>query len=135
MASRTGRNQLLIVATVGKHTSRMASWQGEAPIPQSKKLEAGIILFDWNDELVLKTQKQNFKLFGWKTPAWRSLSPRLRHERGRSTTPGGSRFRPAFDGCEILFPDARRNHRPVERSARLRRLPSWLGGSGHGPVD
>ena len=44
---------------------------GEAPIPQLKKLEAGIILFghNWNDEQVLKTQKQNFKWFGWKTPA------------------------------------------------------------------
>lgn len=44
---------------------------GEAPIPQLKKLEAGIVLFghNWNDEQVLKTQKQNFKWFGWKTPA------------------------------------------------------------------
>ena len=44
---------------------------GEEPIPQLKKLEAGIVLFghNWNDEQVLKTQKQNFKWFGWKTPA------------------------------------------------------------------
>ena len=44
---------------------------GEAPIPQLKKLEAGIVLFghNWNDEQVLKTQKQNFKWFGWKVPA------------------------------------------------------------------
>jgi hypothetical protein len=44
---------------------------GEAPIPQLKKLEAGIVLFghNWNDQQVLKTQKQNFKWFGWKTPA------------------------------------------------------------------
>jgi hypothetical protein len=44
---------------------------GEAPIRQLKKLEAGIVLFghNWNDEQVLKTQKQNFKWFGWKTPA------------------------------------------------------------------
>jgi multimeric flavodoxin WrbA len=43
----------------------------EAPIPQLKKLEAGIVLFghNWNGEQVLKTQKQNFKWFGWKTPA------------------------------------------------------------------
>jgi hypothetical protein len=43
---------------------------GEAPIPQLKKLEAGIVLFghNWNDEQVLETQKQNFKWFGWKTP-------------------------------------------------------------------
>jgi hypothetical protein len=43
----------------------------EAPIPQLKKLEAGIVLFghNWNDEQVLNTQKQNFKWFGWKTPA------------------------------------------------------------------
>jgi hypothetical protein len=43
---------------------------GEAPIPQLKKLEAGIVLFghNWNDERVLKTQKQNFRWFGWKTP-------------------------------------------------------------------
>ena len=43
---------------------------GEKPIPQLKKLEAGIVLFghNWNDEQVLKTQKQNFKWFGWKTP-------------------------------------------------------------------
>jgi hypothetical protein len=43
----------------------------EAPIPQLKRLEAGIVLFghNWNDEQVLKTQKQNFKWFGWKTPA------------------------------------------------------------------
>ncbi len=44
---------------------------GEAPIRQLQKLEAGIVLFgqNWNDEAVLKTQKQNFKWFGWKTPA------------------------------------------------------------------
>ena len=44
---------------------------GEHPIPQLKGLEAGIVLFghNWNDEEVLKTQKQNFKWFGWKTPA------------------------------------------------------------------
>ena len=44
---------------------------GEAPIPQLKKLEAGIVLFghNWNDAQVLKTQQQNFKWFGWKTPA------------------------------------------------------------------
>ena len=44
---------------------------GEAPIPQLKKLEVGIVLFghNWNDEQVLNTQKQNFKWFGWKTPA------------------------------------------------------------------
>src|SRR4030095_5844135 len=43
---------------------------GEKPIPQLKKLEAGIVLFghNWNDEQVLKTQKQNFEWFGWKTP-------------------------------------------------------------------
>ena len=44
---------------------------GEAPIPQLKKLEAGIVIFghNWNDEQVLETQQQNFKWFGWKTPA------------------------------------------------------------------
>lgn len=44
---------------------------GEAPIPQSRGLEAGIVLFgqNWNDAQVLETQKQNFKWFGWKTPA------------------------------------------------------------------
>jgi len=50
--------------------NRVASLK-EAPIPQLKKLEAGIVLFghNWNGEQVLKTQKQNFKWFGWKTPA------------------------------------------------------------------
>ena len=44
---------------------------GEAPIPQLKKLEAGIVLFghNWNGEQILNTQKQNFRWFGWKTPA------------------------------------------------------------------
>jgi len=44
---------------------------GEAPIPQLRKLEAGMVLFgqNWNDAQVLKTQRQNFKWFGWKTPA------------------------------------------------------------------
>jgi hypothetical protein len=44
---------------------------GEAPIPQSRNLEAGIVLFgqNWNDARVLETQKQNFRWFGWKTPA------------------------------------------------------------------
>jgi hypothetical protein len=44
---------------------------GEAPMRQLKKLEAGIVLFghNWNDAQVLKTQQQNFKWFGWKTPA------------------------------------------------------------------
>ena len=32
---------------------------------------AGIVVFghNWNDAAVLETQKQNFKWFGWKTPA------------------------------------------------------------------
>jgi len=44
---------------------------GEEPIPQLKRLQAGIVLFghNWNDQQVLKTQKQNFRWFGWKTPA------------------------------------------------------------------
>jgi multimeric flavodoxin WrbA len=44
---------------------------GEAPIPQLKGLEAGMVLFgqNWNDAEVLKTQRQNFVWFGWKTPA------------------------------------------------------------------
>jgi multimeric flavodoxin WrbA len=44
---------------------------GEKPIPQLRKLEAGMVLFgqNWNDAQVLKTQRQNFKWFGWKTPA------------------------------------------------------------------
>ena len=44
---------------------------GEKPIPQLRNLEAGIVLFgqNWNDAQVLKTQRQNFKWFGWKTPA------------------------------------------------------------------
>jgi hypothetical protein len=44
---------------------------GESPIPQLKKLEAGIVIFgqNWNDAGVLKIQRQNFKWFGWKTPA------------------------------------------------------------------
>lgn len=43
---------------------------GEHPIPQLKKLEAGIVLFghNWNDLQVLKTQKKNFEWFGWRTP-------------------------------------------------------------------
>ena len=43
---------------------------GEKPIPELNKLEAGIVLFghNWNDDQVLKTQKQNFEWFGWKTP-------------------------------------------------------------------
>jgi hypothetical protein len=44
---------------------------GEAPIPQLKELEAGIVLFgqNWNDAEVLKTQRQNFVWFGWKPTA------------------------------------------------------------------
>ena len=44
---------------------------GEKPIPQLRKLQAGMVLFgqNWNDAQVLKTQKQNLKWFGWKTPA------------------------------------------------------------------
>jgi hypothetical protein len=44
---------------------------GEAPIPQLKGLEAGIVVFgqNWNDAQVLRTQRQNFVWFGWKTPA------------------------------------------------------------------
>jgi multimeric flavodoxin WrbA len=43
---------------------------GESPIPQLKKLEAGIVVFgqNWNDAGVLRIQRQNFKWFGWKTP-------------------------------------------------------------------
>lgn len=44
---------------------------GEKPIRQLRNLEAGIVVFghNWNDADVLKTQKQNFQWFGWKTPA------------------------------------------------------------------
>jgi multimeric flavodoxin WrbA len=44
---------------------------GEKPIPQLRRLEAGMVLFgqNWNDAQVLTTQRQNFKWFGWKTPA------------------------------------------------------------------
>ena len=44
---------------------------GEAPIPQLKGLEAGIVVFgqNWNDAQVLKIQRQNYSWFGWKTPA------------------------------------------------------------------
>jgi len=44
---------------------------GEKPIPQLKGLEAGIVVFgqNWNDAQVLKTQRQNYEWFGWKTPA------------------------------------------------------------------
>jgi hypothetical protein len=43
---------------------------GEAPIPQLKNLEAGIVVFghNWNDARVMQTQRQNFKWFGWRTP-------------------------------------------------------------------
>jgi multimeric flavodoxin WrbA len=43
---------------------------GEKPIPQLRKLEAGMVLFghNWNDAQVLAVQKQNFEWFGWKTP-------------------------------------------------------------------
>src|SRR5262249_19190511 len=36
---------------------------GEAPIPQLKGLEAGIVVFgqNWNDARVLETQRQNFR--------------------------------------------------------------------------
>jgi multimeric flavodoxin WrbA len=44
---------------------------GERPIRQLKDLEAGIVVFgqNWNDARVLKTQRQNFSWFGWKSPA------------------------------------------------------------------
>jgi len=44
---------------------------GEKPIRQLRGLEAGMVLFghNWNDAQVLRTQKQNFAWFGWKTPA------------------------------------------------------------------
>jgi hypothetical protein len=44
---------------------------GETSIPQLRNLEAGMVLFgqNWKDAQVLKTQRQNFKWFGWKTPA------------------------------------------------------------------
>jgi hypothetical protein len=47
-----------------------------ASIPHLRKLEAGVVLFghNWNDEQVLKTQKQNFRWFGGKTPAALSFS-------------------------------------------------------------
>ena len=43
---------------------------GEAPIPELQGLEAGMVLFghNWNTEQVLRTQKQNYEWFGWKTP-------------------------------------------------------------------
>ncbi len=43
---------------------------GEKPIPQLKRLEAGIVLFghNWNDQQVMKTQMKNFEWFGWKAP-------------------------------------------------------------------
>jgi multimeric flavodoxin WrbA len=43
---------------------------GEQPIPQLRKLEAGIVVFghNWNDQQVLTTQRKNFEWFGWRTP-------------------------------------------------------------------
>ena len=43
---------------------------GQKPIPELRRLEAGIVLFgqNWNDARVLETQRQNFTWFGWKTP-------------------------------------------------------------------
>ena len=43
---------------------------GQEPIPELKKLEAGMVLFgqNWNDARVLRTQRQNFRWFGWKAP-------------------------------------------------------------------
>lgn len=44
---------------------------GEKPIPQLKKLEAGIVVFgqNWRGKEVVETQVQNYKWFGFKTPA------------------------------------------------------------------
>lgn len=45
--------------------------QSCATTPRTRRAtEAGIVLFghNWNDAQVLKTQKQNFTWFGWKTP-------------------------------------------------------------------
>jgi hypothetical protein len=49
---------------------------GEAPIPELQELEAGIVVFgqNWNDAEVLKTQRQNYEWFGWKTPEALSFS-------------------------------------------------------------
>ena len=43
---------------------------GESPIPQLENLEAGMVVFgqNWNDAEVLKTQRQNFEWFRWKSP-------------------------------------------------------------------
>jgi hypothetical protein len=43
---------------------------GEAPIPELKGLEAGIVVFgqNWNDARVLETQRQNFAWFDWESP-------------------------------------------------------------------
>lgn len=49
---------------------------GEGPIPQLKGLEAGIVLFghNWNGAQVIRTQKQNFRWFGWGAPATLSFA-------------------------------------------------------------
>ena len=55
---------------------------GEKPIPQLRKLEAGIVVFghNWNDQQVLKTQKKNFEWFGWKTPTALSFNWQYTHD-------------------------------------------------------
>jgi len=44
---------------------------GEPPIAQLEGLEAGLVLFghNWHDTQILETQRQNFRWFGWRTPA------------------------------------------------------------------
>lgn len=60
---------------------------GEAPIPQLRGLAAGMVLFghNWNDEQVLTTQKQNFKWFGWQTPAALSFSWQYTRDAGEES--------------------------------------------------
>lgn len=63
---------------------------GEKPIPQLKRLEAGIVLFgqNWNGAQVLKTQKKNFEWFGWKTPG--ALSFHWQHTQDTADESPGS---------------------------------------------
>jgi hypothetical protein len=57
---------------------------GEPPIAQLEGLEAGMVLFghNWRDAQILETQRQNFRWFGWKTPA--ALSFALQYARTAS---------------------------------------------------
>jgi hypothetical protein len=93
---------------------------GEAPIPELKDLEAGMVLFGHNSKTksVLETQKQNFEWFGWKTPE--ALRFAWQYTDDENEESPESYLRAIEEFHEFLRHTGDHDARPTQRSSKTR---------------